>query len=120
MLKFVQVWGHKKMGVKKLFLVGLSCLLLIACSSNANVRTDKLTVYIGGCIDADITADLIYSHKGIGKFLQNNNISTEINETLARCGYTFIMNSKSEDINEVLTDYDLLQEASRFFLGTKK
>ena len=90
----------------------LALLLTSSCSVSGS---NKIVVYFSGCADAEIVSDILQSKKGIESFASNNDILVEINNVQTKCGYSFISNERRKDINESLTDYDLMLEASLFF-----
>ena len=90
----------------------LALLLTSSCSVSGS---NKIVVYFSGCADAEIVSDILQSKKGIESFASNNDILVEINNVQTKCGHSFISNERRKDINESLTDYDLMLEASLFF-----
>ncbi len=99
------------MGVLRICLA--ACLLAIPV--NAVAGGNSLTVYVGGCQEADLSADVLHAADKNADELKRMGVAIVVDERRKRCGYELRKGKKVRRLKSGLTDIELHEELVKFF-----
>lgn len=86
-----------------------------------------LTIFLYGCKNSDERKIVVYTNCNNietysdlnlsinNDFIKNENIELEIDTIKNLCGYKLIKGNNSKNIDNVMTDYDLMLEITEFY-----
>ena len=75
----------------------------------------SLTIYIGGCGDSEISADVMYAADQNSDDLKKTGVIIAVDEKKKRCGYDLQKGKRTKRLTSGLTDIDLSEELHKFF-----
>lgn len=89
--------------------------LLFMTPAIAFAGGDSITIHVGGCQNADLSADVIHAADQNANYLKEMAVSITVDEKKRRCGYELQKGKKVRRLKSGLTDIELHGEIARFF-----
>ncbi len=90
-----------------------ACLLAIPAYANAG--GNSITLYVGGCHEADLSADVLHAADQNSGELKRMAVTVVVDEHQKRCGYDLRKGRKVRHLKSGLTDIELHEELVKFF-----